>query len=135
MTGIRTSRGELTFETERIEVTSNLPRPAKSWRYTDAAGHEHYWQDGYPTLVTVVDSVVEPYWCEDCQEHHDEGDEGAWHLECPQCHEEIRPGLTGPSLFREFAPGRTSWWLDGQPIDEATARRLYDEARGVGEVA
>lgn len=122
MSGIRTARGELVIETEEIEVTSNLPRADRNWRFTDAAGHEHYWRDGYPTLVTVTD---DSYWCADCRDEHTDQ-----HLECPQCHETVRPRAVGPSGFREFAPGRTTYWLDGVEIDEATARRLYDETRG-----
>jgi hypothetical protein len=111
--------GVLRAETERIEVTSNLPRPDQKWRYTDEQGHEHSWQDGYPTLRTVVDDV---YWCEGCQDEHEET-----HLECSLCGETIEPGMVGPSPFREFIPGRTSYYLDDEPISEERFRELMEQ--------
>lgn len=121
--------GNLVIEVEQIEVTSNEPRPDEKWRLTDAAGHEHYWRDGYPTLTVVVD---ETYWCEDCADDHTDT-----HLECPLCGETITPGLVGPSGFREFAPGRMSATLDGEPITVERAmelihtyRELYRKAAG-----
>jgi hypothetical protein len=119
--GISGSFGELRIETDQIEVTSNPPKPDKNWRYTDQQGHEHYWQDGYPTLVTIVDKT---YWCGECRDEHEE-----MHLECPICHEHITPGMVGPSGFREFVPGRTSYWLNGKPISEERAKLLIAETR------
>jgi hypothetical protein len=113
---IRGDFGELVTETEAIEVASSLPRPDRSWRYTDRESHEHYWQDGYPTLTRVVD---ETYWCADCGDEHTES-----HLECPLCGEHIEPGTVGPSTFREFMPGRTSYWLNGEPITPERAREI-----------
>lgn len=114
--------GELRVETDSIEVTSALPKPDKNWRYTDHQGHEHYWSDGYPTLAVVVDRV---YWCGDCNDEHEDT-----HLECPICHEHITPGTVGPSGFREFVPGRTSYYLNNEPITEEHAKRLIAEIRG-----
>lgn len=113
--------GELTVDTAMIDVTSNLPRPDKSWRYTDQQGHEHYWRDGWPTLTRVVD---ETYWCGECNdEHHDT------HLECRVCHETIEPGTTGPSGFREFIPGRTTYLLNGEPISKERAEEIMAQRR------
>lgn len=114
------------METEVVEVTSYSPRPDEAWRYTDQRGHEHYWRDGYPTLREIVESV-ETYWCADC---HDEHTDTRSHLECPLCGEEIIPGKVGPSPFREFAPGRTSYRLNGAPISEERYRQIIEAARG-----
>jgi hypothetical protein len=113
--------GTLRVETDMIDVTSNLPRPDKAWTYTDRAGHDHRWDHGYPTLV-VVDE--ETYWCEDCGDEHTDS-----HYECPRCGEEIRPGLVGPSLHREYIPGRTEYLLNGEPISEDEARRIIEATR------
>jgi len=106
--------GDLTAETEAIEVTSGLPQADKSWRHTDQQGHEHYWRDGYPTLVWVVDGQE---WVEDLGEFVDYG-----HLACPLCDETIVPG-TYIDTFRRFAPGRTTYKLNGEPI----TKERYEE--------
>lgn len=116
--------GDLRFEREVIEVTSSLPSADEGWRFSDAAGHEHYYRDGYPTLVAVVD---DRYWCDDCGDEHIDS-----HWECPQCGERITPGLVGPDCFRRFAPGRAKWTLDGQPISEERAQEIIEARRGRG---
>ncbi|GAA4626666.1 hypothetical protein GCM10023196_035810 [Actinoallomurus vinaceus] len=70
--------GELRVETEMIDVTSSLPKPDPNWTYTDENGHEHRYEDGYPTLVRVVDDRY-------IDEFGDEMEEA--HLECRQCGE------------------------------------------------
>lgn len=112
--------GTLVIETEIIEVTSNWPRPDKAWRYTDHAGHVHHWADGWPTL----DYVIDERWTDEDGEEATSG-----HYECPICREAIQPGMVGPSGFREFAPGRTSYTLNGQPVDEQRAREIVEQAR------
>lgn len=111
--------GTLRIVTDQIEVTSNLPRPDRNWRYTDAAGHEHRYDDGYPTLVRVGEG---PYWCPDCHDEHEDS-----HWECPICHEEISPALTGPPPGREFIPGMTEYFLDGEPISKERAESILAE--------
>lgn len=114
-----TDRGVFRVERELIEVRSDQPRPDEQWRYTDHAGHDHYWQAGrepYPTLREVVD---ETYWCEDCEDEHTSS-----HLECPLCGETIVPGSRPPSLFPERIPGPVSYFLDDQPISEEQAREM-----------
>lgn len=108
--------GELVMETEQIEVTSALPQPDHNWRFTDAQGHEHFWRDGYPTLVSVAD---ETYWCPDCGDDHTDT-----HLECAICGEAIVPG-TYFHAGRQFVPGRTSYRLNGEPI----TKERYEEIR------
>jgi hypothetical protein len=115
--------GELTIETEMVDVTSNLPRPDKNWRFTDENGHEHYWQDNdWPTLVTVVD---ETYWCEDCGDDHQNT-----HLACAICGVTVEPGMVRPPGHREFVPGRKAYYLDGEPITEERANEIINAARG-----
>ena len=107
--------GDLSAETEAIEVTSNLPRTMKSWRYTDQQGHEHYWRDnGYPTLKRVVDGRE---WDDDLEDWYE-----ASHLECPLCGETIIPGTT-IDTFRRFAPGLTTYKLNGELI----TKERYEE--------
>jgi hypothetical protein len=110
---------ELRWEREQIDVTSAGPRPDKTWRFTDAAGHEHYWSDGWPTLAWFV---TERWWCEDCEDEHTEGE---WC--CPLCEEVIAPGMTGPSPFREYMPGRVSFYLG----DEEISPQRFAELGGV----
>jgi len=111
--------GTLRAEVEMIDVSSALPRPDKKWTYTDRQGHRHHWDDGYPTLVVVTE---ESYWCEDCHDEHTDS-----HYECPLCGEEIRPGLVGPSLYREYTPGMTSYYLNDEPISEDRYRELVTQ--------
>lgn len=125
MATFRAPAGTLEIHTEQIDVTSALPYPDKRWTYTDQQGHDHYWREGYPTLTWIVDSS-ETYWCEDCGEEH-ERTEG--HYECPLCGETIAPGLCPPDTFRRFAPGRTSYTLDGQPITKEQAEAIIEERR------
>jgi hypothetical protein len=109
--------GELTIETDQIEVTSALPQADKNWRYTDRQGHEHYWDDGYPTLAVIYDAF---YWCQDCGVEHADT-----HLECPTCQERIVPG-TFVEMGRRFVPGRSTYRLNGEPI----TKERYEEIRG-----
>jgi hypothetical protein len=118
-------RMDLRAETERIDVTSALPRPDKKWTYTDRHGHEHRWDDGYPTLVVVTE---EPYWCPDCHDEHTDS-----HYECPLCGEEIAPGLVPAPLYREYIPGMTTYYLNDEEISEAEYRRLAEQIAGRGD--
>lgn len=116
----RGSWGTLRIETEMIDVTSAGPRPDKSWRYTDAQGHQHRWDDGWPTLEWFV---TERYWCEDCEDGHTEGE---WI--CLLCEEVIQPGMLGPSMHREYVPGLISAYLNDEPISGDEAQRLIAQA-------
>lgn len=131
MAGIETSEGVLSIETAVVDVTSALPYPSPTWRFTDAAGHAHHHAasgEQYPTLVWIRDEYEPPWYCEDCQ------DEGSWsgHYECRQCHETITPGVTSDT-YRRMAPGRTTYLLDGEPITQERATALieaYNATRG-----
>jgi hypothetical protein len=115
----------LEIEVDMIDVTSGLPQPDEGWTYTDHVGHPHRWDNGYPTLVLVID---ETYWCTDCGDEHTDD-----HWECPLCGEEIKPGTRGPDLFRRYIPGLTSYSLDGEPITReqamALAQQVIEEGR------
>jgi hypothetical protein len=115
--------GELVAEVERIDVTSALPQPNQDWRFTDEHGHEHYWQNGYPTLTAVPDG--EPYYCGDCSEEHQDTKRV-----CALCGVDIVPG-TVVDTFRRYVPGRASYWLNGEPIREDQAQALIEEMRRV----
>ncbi len=122
MGAIRTRQGVLRVERERIEITSLSPRQDKDWVHIDHQRHEHRWlDDGYPTLVGVTDRI---YWCEDCRDEHEDT-----HLECAICGEHIVPGTVGPSPFREYMPGPTSYYLDDEPISEEQAHEIMKAAR------
>jgi hypothetical protein len=105
-------------EIEEVDVTTGpLPEPDPEWTYTDHKGHAHALVNGeYPSLRWVDD---EPYWCEQHQEEHETG-----HYECARCGEEIEPGarLRGGG-YRKFAPGLKSYFIDDEPVDEATYER------------
>lgn len=107
--------GVLSFEVEQIDVTMGMPYLDETWRFTDAAGHEHYYADRrYPTLRWIVDSS-ETYYCEDCREEHTDS---LGHYECLLCGETIVPGITGPDTHRRYMPGRRAYFPDGVPISE-----------------
>jgi hypothetical protein len=113
--------GTLRIETDMIDVTSSSPYADEDWTFTDAAGHQHRYDHGYPTLRWFV---TERWWCEECDDEHTEGE---W--TCPLCDEVIVPGTAGPDLFRRYAPGRTSYLLNDQPISEDEARRIIEATR------
>ncbi|MBO0883672.1 MAG: hypothetical protein J2P17_25720 [Mycobacterium sp.] len=111
--------GELRVETEIIDVSSGLPRSNPHWTYTDQQGHEHRYDNGYPTLARVVDAT-----------HRDEdGDEWEeWHYECPQCRERIEPG-TISGMFTETVPGRQSYYLNDEPISKERFEKLMQQLK------
>lgn len=114
----RDDGSQLRIETEPIEITSLGSQPDKNWRYTDKAGHRHHWEDGYPTLTTVVEP---PYWCEDCHDEHQDS-----HFECSLCGERIAPGVTC-NPWREFTVGRVNYYLDDEPITKERAEEIMRE--------
>lgn len=98
-------RGTLTVEQQSIEVPPTmLPQPDLNWRYTDERGHEHHYDNGYPTLETVVTGT---WWCQDCHEEHAETA-----LACRQCGEHITPGTKPPSPFPTYVQGPSSWSVE-----------------------
>jgi len=87
-------------------------------------GHEHAYVDrGYPTLTWVVDE--EDYVI--FEDGYPEEYPGSGHYECSECGQEIQPALIGPSPYREFIPGMTSYFIDGEPITEDEYRTIVAE--------
>jgi len=100
--------------------------PDEAWRFTDAAGHGHYYRGGYPTLKEVWYLG----WCGRCRDTHDEG-EILDHYECAECGEDISPAVTwtGPSAVQ--LPGLRSYTRCGWiTVTGQEAQRMY----GAGEV-
>lgn len=81
--------------------------PDETWTFTDAAGHEHHYDHGYPTLAWIVE---EQHWCDGTEGiyNHD----GHWvddvaHWECRICGEVIEPRLHPPGRT-VYVPGPKS---------------------------
>lgn len=105
----------ITDVTEMTEVYSSSPVTDKGWKVIDAAGHGHFWRDGYPTLTWVED---EPWFCEEHAEMHENG-----HWECPHCAERITPGRKPPSPLPALVRGPRHVEL---VYDDGRDRREYD---------
>lgn len=113
------------FEIESEPITFRTlggPAPDPEWKAVDLAGHEHQYVAGaqlgephWPTLEWVVD---ETYWCDTCRDEHDKG-----HWECKQCGETVEPGMVmeGPKTITK--PGRTTYKINGNPVDPETWER------------
>lgn len=117
----------LEIQVERIEVSTALPQPDPSWKYTDHHGHEHAYgtqQDPYPTLTR---RESEPYWCADCQDEHTD----SW-LECPLCTERITPG-TYIDTSPQYIAGPTSYLIDGRPVSKEEGDALFAQIRAAHE--
>ncbi len=64
---LMTFDGGPTFRVEQDyeEFTTAAPEADRHWRATDGHGHEHYWDNGWPTLEWVITGG---YWCEEHNE-------------------------------------------------------------------
>jgi hypothetical protein len=103
---------ELTVDPVVVDVTSERATPNEHWTFTDAQGHEHRYDRGYPTLDLVVDAE---HWCDGSEgwQPHDEHmvvDES--HYECKLCREVIEPALD-PPFMPKFVPGSVDARLSG----------------------
>ncbi len=101
---------------ESIPMTSEHPTVDESWTFTDAAGHAHHYEHGYPTLDKIIDAV---HWCngdEGIYNHdpHDVVDE--MHYECKVCREVIVPRLH-PPFHTIYRPGMRSATASGYRTD------------------
>ena len=100
---------EVTLERDWIDVTSEFPSYNESWTFTDAAGHEHRYERGFPTLRHVIDAE---HWCngnEGWMHHDPHMHVDAAHFECVQCGETISPAMDPP-----FTPKKIPGLLSGQ---------------------
>lgn len=109
---LRVGRWTVDVQQEWIDVTSSFPSPDPRWTYTDQAGHEHHYSNGYPTLRYVVDGS---HWCDGTEglynhDPHLAVDE--YHYECQQCGEVIEPRLV-PGGYPQSIPGMISATLSG----------------------
>lgn len=84
------------------------PSPDESWTFTDAAGHVHRYDHGYPSLEWVVE---ERHWCNGTEGlyNHD----GHWvddvaHYECKVCREHVVPATHPPGRAFTVPGQRTS---------------------------
>lgn len=117
----------LEIEVERVEVTTGLPQPDPSWKYTDRTGHQHAYgsrENPYPTLVR---RYSEPYWCEECQDEHTD----SW-MECPLCAETIQPG-TRIDTSPQYIAGPASYLIDGRPASKEEGDALFARIRAARE--
>jgi hypothetical protein len=95
-----------------IEVTSERSTPNERWQFTDANGHAHRYDHGYPTLTYVVDAQ---HWC-----HGDEGlynHDEHWavdeaHYECLICGVVVEPAMDPPYTPKHI-PGMRDYTAKG----------------------
>lgn len=116
---------------EMVDVTS-MSRPDTSWRFTDAAGHEHRWYaDGQPadtyspsksydlpTLIWVVDGT----------RYYDDGEPyEVGHYECTRCAEHVSPQRKSDDTTQYIAGLR--WFrINGEPVSEDEFKRRLPRA-------
>lgn len=108
---------------EHEEYTTAAPETDKAWRATDSNGHEHYWQDGYPTLEWVVTGG---YWCEMHNEDHEEGE---WR--CRECGEHVPPGMKHPGPRVITVPTMRRYFVDDREVGKDEFDQLVAAARSV----
>lgn len=103
----------VTLNREMIDVTlGRHSSPNECWRATDSQGHEHRWENGYPTLRRVVD---ESHWCDGHEgmynhDPHEQVDES--HYECLLCGEVVKPAMDPPGTPK-FIPGAVTGTIEG----------------------
>lgn len=130
-------RGQVTVETEAIDITSGLTsyKPDPSWTFVDKAGHWHaFTADGkHPTMERYVKMLPCPGGCNDpgCEGSPEE------RYRCVLCGKRIRPGRVVASYAgeRRSMPGLTNWSVrvfgaqrDGSlPADDKVVVRFVDE--------
>lgn len=110
-----------------IDVTSERATPNERWTHTDAAGHEHRYERGYPTLRLVVDAS---HWCDGTEglynhDPHEAVDES--HYECLRCGETIEPAMDPPYTPKRVR-GATTATIEARVTPGETVRALLLEA-------
>lgn len=125
------SKFKLDVQQDSIDVTSERETPNELWRYTDAAGHEHFYRNGYPTLTLIVD---EAHWCDGTEgpynhDPHEAVDRA--HYECPECGEHVVP-MMDPPYTPKYIPGMIDARLSGPLSNDP--RRFREIGLGPDEV-
>ena len=128
---------DLDVTQELIDNTRGMDtfKPDPAWGFTGAEGHLH--RTVGKTTPTLETRAI-PYWCEDCQDHHDH-----YETVCRACSEPIdvprvvdvprsewqewKPGLIEATLTIEVGRRRTVWSL----IEESD-RQFVAAAIGAG---
>lgn len=120
--GDRRVSGSFRVKTDYIDVTSDRPTVDPNWRHTDSNGHEHYYDNGYPTLDYIID---ERHWCdgrEGLYNHDPHWAVDEDHFECLTCREMVKPG-TLPAFTPQSIPGTRSMTVTVNadvPLEEST---------------
>lgn len=140
-------RHQIQFSVEQDfqQFTTDSPSPDESWTFTDAAGHEHHYDHGYPTLAWVVE---ERHWCDGTEGiyNHD----GHWvddvaHWECMICGEVIKPRLHPPgrvitipgmktasaSGYRSDGSRITCGWMTEDEVEALTELMKAEDNEGI----
>ena len=97
--------GTLKVWQERIDISTDLPKPDPAWTFVDAAGHFHARSgDSYPTLSEKLIDVP----CDGTCGNWDCDGSTLTEWSCVLCSEVVKPGkIAGPHY--ESMPGRYDW--------------------------
>ena len=111
--------GSLRVFQERIDISTDLPKPDPRWSTVDSSGHFHAMSGKeYPTLRSKsVDMPCDGSCCGACE---GEG-YSVTEWSCRLCGEVIEPGMV-PGPHRETMPGVTEWSAEvaGLATDDLT---------------
>lgn len=123
MSRYNTTRWSVDITQDRIDTTCDIPTLDPRWTFTDAAGHDHHYDRGYPTLDYIIDAS---HWCDGHEgmynhDPHEQADES--HYECLICREVIEPGIL-PAFTPQSVPGVTTMTLAG-PLDDGSRITAY----------
>lgn len=116
----------LDIEQKWINVTSGRSTPNERWTFADGQGHDHRYDNGYPTLDFVVDAE---HWCDGTEglashDPHWAVDES--HYECKRCREVIEPAMDPPGTPK-FVSGMISATLTGIRSDGVEIQMMLEE--------
>lgn len=120
---------QLTLIIEREEIRTNLPTIDRSWRWTDAAGHEH---KGYE-LIATARAVEVPCGCDLVREEHTVFD----HYECRICRAVVKPkvisGLLAPpqhAVVDRYCEVQVTEW-EGRMATTSTYRTTFKHGQAL----
>lgn len=133
------SHWTLTHEQRGEWVTMGVRTADERWLFTDANGHEHRYDHGYPTLELIVD---ESHWCdgrEGLYSHDPHEAVDACHYECITCRDVIEP-RTHPPDHQVYQPGFSDYTVtgvrsDGIHIEAFLLPEQIERVRGITDLA